>query len=169
MKIKDKLRERRGSALPLTIAIILSFFIIFAGVSEYLRLKLIVSGVKEAIQSSVISLSIENYSNVYGSSREGYSGGYEYIDEEEQWEEIIETRDLYEKLDELLDLENEKEYNLYDLNVDIINTPFVPNSNGDVFQADTYASLKVPLSFGWEHLPPLEIKLKVRSEYMAKF
>ncbi|MDY0277822.1 MAG: hypothetical protein RBQ97_07035 [Acholeplasma sp.] len=169
MKIIDKLREKRASVLPLAIALILSFFIIFASVSEYLRLKLIVSGVKEAIQSSVISVSIENYSNVYGSSREGYSGGYEYIDNEEDWEETIETRDVYEKLNVLLDLENKKQYILSDLNVKIINTPFAPNSNEDVFEADTYASLEVPLSFGWEHLPSLKIKLKVKSEYMAKF
>lgn len=169
MTIIDKLREKTGSVLPLAIALILSFFIIFAGVSEYLRLKLIVSGVKEAIQSSVISVSIENYSSVYGSSREGYSGGYEYIDNKEDWKEVIETRDVYEKLNELLDLENEKEYILSNINVNIINTPFAPNSNKDVFEADTYASLEVPLSFGWEHLPSLKINLKVKSEYMAKF
>ena len=169
MTIIDKLREKTGSVLPLSISLILCFFIIFAGVSEYLRLKLIVSGVKEAIQSSVISLSIENYSNVYGSSREGYSGGYEYIDNEEDYEEVIETSDVYEKLNELLDLDNEKEYTLSNLNVNIINTPFAPNANDTVFEADTYASLEVPLSFGWEHLPSLKINLKVKSEYMAKF
>lgn len=176
----NKLREKKGSIFPLTIAIVLSLFIIFGGVSEYLRLKLIVSGIKEAIQSAVISLSIENYDNIYSSSREGYSGGYKYIDEKDRWEEMLHTEDVFNKLDELLDLRIEEdhhvkvvngeyEYKLSDLEVNIINTPFAPNSHGDVFEADYYIALEVPLSFGWEHLPPLKIRLKVKSEYMAKF
>ncbi len=176
----NKLREKKGSIFPLTIAIVLSLFIIFAGVSEYLRLKLIVSGIKEAIQSAVISLSIENYDNIYSSSREGYSGGYKYIDDKDSWEETLHTENVFNKLDELLDLRIEEdhhvkvvngeyEYKLSDLEVNIINTPFAPNSHGDVFEADSYIALEVPLSFGWEHLPPLKIRLKVKSEYMAKF
>lgn len=182
MTVVNKLREKKGSIFPLTIAIVLSLFIIFAGVSEYLRLKLIVSGIKESIQSAVISLSIENYDNIYSSSREGYSGGYKYIDEKNRWEEMFHTEDLFNKLDELLDLrieedhhvkvvngEYEYKYKLSDLEANIFNTPFAPNSNGDVFEADSYISLEVPLSFGWEDLPPLKVRLKVKSEYIAKF
>lgn len=180
IRLINKLKEKKASVFPLTIAIILSLFIIFAGVSEYLRLKLIASGVKEAIQSAVISLSIENYDNVYSSSREGYSGGFKYIDDKNSWEEMIDIGDLYGELDELLGLKREDiyhvkiiggeyEYKLSNLQVNIINTPFAPNSEGDVFEADSYISLEVPLSFGWDHLPPLNIRLKVKSEYMAKF
>ena len=93
---------------------------------------------------------------------------------------MLHTEDLFNKLDELLDLRIEEEhhvkvvngeyeYKLSDLEVNIINTPFAPNSHGDVFEADSYIALEVPLSFGWEHLPPLKIRLKVKSEYMAKF
>lgn len=180
MTITNKLREKKGSIFPLTIAIVLTLFIIFAGISEYLRLKLIVSGIEEAIQSAVISLSIENYDNIYSSSRDGYSGGYKYNDDKDRWEEKLHTEDVFNKVDELLDLrieedshvkviDGEYEYKLSDLDVNIINTPFGTSSNGDVFEADSFISLEVPLSFGWEHLPPLKIRLKVKSEYMAKF
>ncbi len=180
IRLISKLKENKGSILPLTVSIILALFIIFTGVSEYLRLKLIASAVREAIQSSIISLSIENYDNVYSSSREGYSGGYKYSDDGDSWEEMIDIGDVYNKLDELLDLRiedfhhvkvtgGEYEYKLSNLEVNIINTPFAPNSEGHVFEADSYISLEVPLSFGWDHLPPLNIRLKVKSEYMAKF
>lgn len=162
--IKSKLKEKRGSVIPLAMSSILIFFIIFSGVSEYLRLKMIVSGVRKAIQSSVISLSIENYSSIYPSSREGYSGSYKY-EEDKGWEETLDIEDIYENISEILDLEIEgdiaikrldgkDEYKLSDLKVDILNTPFAPGSNEEDFEADTYASLEVPLSFGWEHLPP---------------
>ena len=180
MTIFKKLKEKNGSMFPLTIAIILSLFIIFSNVSEYLRLKLIVSGIEEAIQSAVISLNIENYDNVYSSSREGYSGGYKYIDNKGRWEESFYTENIFNKLDELLNLRIEEdnhvkivggdyEYKLSNLEVNIINTPFAPNSTGDVFEADSFVFLEVPLSFGWKHLPSLKVRLKVKSEYMAKF
>ncbi len=176
----NKVKEKKGSIFPLTIAIVLSLFIIFTGVSEYLRLKLIVSGIDEAVKSAIISLSIENYDNIYSSSREGYSGGYKFVDSKGNWQEMLHTGEVFNKLDELLDLRIEEdhhvkvvngeyEYKLSDLEVNIINTPFAPNSQEEIFEVESLISLEVPLSFGWEHLPPLKIRLKVESEYMAMF
>ncbi len=43
---------------------------------EFLRLSLIPSGVKEALQDAVVVVVKDNYANVYHGVREGYSGGY---------------------------------------------------------------------------------------------
>lgn len=176
--LKSKLKEERGSIFPLAIAVILSIFIIFAGVSEYLRLKLIASAVQEAVQSAVISVSTQNYDNNFSQTREGYSAGYKKIGG--AWQEQFDTGDIYKKLEELLGLQveggqyvkrtgGEAEYKLSSLSTTIINSPFAPGSNEDVFEAESYIHLEVPLSFGWDHLPPLKIRLKVKSRYVAKF
>jgi len=177
-RISRKLKDKGGYGFPLTIAIILSLLIIVAGVSEYLRLKIIISGVKEGVQNAVIAVSIENYDNNFSPLREGYSAGYKkQVDE---WEERINDGDVWNKLSSLLDLEiqgskyvktsgNQIEYKLSSLSVNIINSDFAPGSNSKVFEAETYLRVEVPLSFGWESLPPLDINLKVKSKYMAKF
>lgn len=173
-----KLKEERGSMFVITIAVILSIFITFTGVSEYLRLKLIVSAVQEAIQTAVISVSTQNYDNNYSQTREGYSASYKKIGS--RWKEQLNTGDIYKKLDELLGLQKEgnqyvkrtkgeDEYRLSGLSTTIINSSFAPNTNDDVFEAESYVHLEVPFSFGWEHLPPMKIRLKVKSKYMAKF
>ena len=178
--MKNKLKEKKGSILPLTLAITLSLFIIMAGVSEYMRLKLIAKGVRDAIQSAVISVSVENFENVYSSTREGYSAGYKYDANKEDWEEEIHLGDVYDKLDELLGLDvegiyhikktgPEYEYKLSNLKVEIINSPLKSNNPDERFTAESLINLEVPLSFGWNHLPPMKIRLKVKSEYMAKF
>ena len=59
------------------IAITLALIFIFAGISEYLRMLVIAQGVRDAVQSSVISTVTENYANVYHGAREGYSGAYQ--------------------------------------------------------------------------------------------
>ncbi|SHH58904.1 hypothetical protein [Sporanaerobacter acetigenes] len=174
---KNKLREKEGGMFILIVSILLIALIVLAGVSEYMRLQIIAKGVRDAVQSAVISVSTENYENVYSSSREAYSAGYKYDENEEEWKENIDTGDVYKKLDDLLGLEkdggyhvkkidSEYEYKLSNLKVEIINSPLKSN---DKFSAETFINLEVPLSFGWEHLPPMKIRLKVKSEYMAKF
>ncbi len=76
-KFKNILANKRGSSFPLIIAVTLALAIIFCGVSEYFRLMVIAQGVRDAVQSAVISTVNDNYSDVYHGIREGYSGAYQ--------------------------------------------------------------------------------------------
>ena len=178
MEINIKLKEKKGNMIPFAVAIVLALLIIFTSISEYLRLKIIAAGIKEVIQSSVITISIENYENVYSSNREGYSSGHKYDNDRDEWKEEIDIGDVYKEMNKLLNLDKQGEYyvktssegyeyRLSDLKVNIINSPL--KSSSDKFQAESYINLEVPLSFGWEHLPSMKIRLKVKSEYMAMF
>lgn len=179
MMINKKLKEKKGSMFPLTVAIILVLLITFTSISEYFRLKIIASGIEDAVQSAVITVSIDNFDNVFSSNREGYSAGYKYDDSREGWEEEIDIGDVYNEMDKLLGLDKQGnyyikaladgyQYRLSDLKVNIINSPLKSNPDNK-FSAESYINLEVPLSFGWEHLPPMKIRLKVKSEYMAMF
>lgn len=180
MEIRLKINDKKGSMFPLTVGIIVVLLIIMTGISEYMRLKTIASGVEKAIQSSIITVSVENYENIYSSTREKHSASYKYNEEIENWKEVIDLGDVYEELDSLLGLmvEDNKhikktgpdlEYSLSGLDVVILNSPLISNNTEDRFIAETFINLEVPLSFGWGHLPSMNIRLKVRSEYMAKF
>jgi hypothetical protein len=179
IRIKSKFFEKKGGMYILTAVILLVSLTLMAGVFEYFRLQIIAKGVRDAVQSAVISTSTENYDNVYSTSREGYSGGYKR--KEGSWKEEVDKGDIYEKLDALLGLKEEGEYhvkkiksNIYEyrlsnLDVNIINSPLAPSYKDEQFKAETFITVEVPLSFGWEHLPPLLIRPKVVSKYMMKF
>lgn len=177
-KLIIKLKEKGGYSFPLTVLIVLSLLVVIAGISEYLRLNLIISAIRESVQNAVIAVSIENYDNTYSPLREGYSGGYKIP--EEEWIEQVDDGDVWNKLRTLLDLEqqgssyvkmtkNQVEYELSDLYVNIINSSFAPDLETNVFEAETYLTVEIPLSFGWDKIQPLIIDLKVKSKYMAKF
>lgn len=179
--LKRLLREKSGNALPLACAIVMSLILIFSAVSEYMRLQLIAKGVRDALQTSVISVATENYDDVYNGLREGYSGGYT-LSASDKWESKLDTGDVYAYLDNLLGLEKngayhikisgkEVEYKLSELKVNIINTPVAPSNPDSLqkFQAEAYIHLEVHLSFGWDKLPPLKINLKVKAGYTPKF
>ena len=101
-KIKRILRCKKAMSYPLIIAIALSIVIVACGAFEYMRLMLIAQGVRDAVQSSIISVSTGNYSDVYSSLREGYSGGY--VNEGSGFNEKINTGDVYARLSNLLGL-----------------------------------------------------------------
>lgn len=179
--IRRILKEKKGNALPLACAIVLSLIIIFSAVSEYMRLQIIAKGVRDALQTSVIAVAAQNYDDVYNGLREGYSGGYN-LNQANLWESKVDTGDIFTYLDNLLGLEKngvyhikftgkETEYKLSDLKINIINTPLAPlNPNtSNKFQAQATIHIEVPLSFGWDKLPPLQINLKVNARYTSKF
>jgi hypothetical protein len=70
-RICDILKSKRGSSFPLIVAITLALVIVFCGVSESIRLMIVAQGVRNAVQSAVISTINDNYGNVYHSVREG--------------------------------------------------------------------------------------------------
>ena len=180
-KIKKILRCKKAMSYPLVIAIALAIVIISCAAFEYMRLMLIAQGVRDGVQSAIISVSTGNYSDVYSSLREGYSGGY--VNEGSGFNEQINTGDVYARLAGLLGLQKEGshyvkyvdggviEYRVSNLNITITNAPFAPTDRdgSQRFQAEATIFLEVPLSFGWGHLPPMRINLNVKAGWTPKF
>lgn len=173
-------KNRSGSGFPLVIAVVLAVLIVSCAVYEYLRLTIIAAGVRDAVQSAIIAVATENYSNVYPGLRQSYSGGFSRSSN--QWTEQISTGDIYSQLTESLGLipendqyvkqaGNQLEYSLSGLTVKILNAPFAPSDPNSIrqFTAQAVIHLKVPLSFGWGHLPPMEADLPIQAIYRPRF
>ena len=179
-KIIQLLRSRKAySSAPLAVVIALAGMMFFVVLWQIIRLVIIAAGVKDAVQSAVIATSVGNYSNVYDGVREGYSGGYRYSGN--SWRTAVSTGDVYGRLDQLLGLHSRggkhiktnfdgPEYAVYGLSVNVDNAQFAPTS-GDIpqFSATSYITLEVPLSFCGDMLPPMKIRLCVKSKYTPKF
>jgi len=180
-KIKKVLRCKKAMSYPLVIAIALAIVIISCAAFEYMRLMLIAQGVRDGVQSAIISVSTGNYSDVYASIREGYSGGY--VNDGSGFNEQINTGDVMARLDSLLGLKREgshhvkyvdgdvMEYRVSNLTVNVINAPLAPTDRdaAQKFLAEATIYLEVPLSFGWSGLPPMRITLNVKSGWTPRF
>lgn len=170
----------KGSGFPLAVVITLCLVMIFTGISEYFRLIIIAQGVRDALQSAVISTVNDNYDDVYHGVREGYSGGYQPIDSE--FEEFIDYGDIYDTLvivlgltdndeyDSKLTRDGKTEFKISDLEVDIKNIPLASGDiKGQRFRIDSSIILEVPVSFGGKLLPSMKIKVKNSAGYTPKF
>lgn len=179
-KLLSVLRSNRGSMSFFSVFIILSLLLLVAGIFEFYRLQIIAQGTSDAVQKAVTAACTENYGRLYNGVREGYSGGYRLEDDE--WVQDIDSGSVYAKLDGILGTRDENtkhvkytqdraEFSLSDLSVQMTNTPFAPGDpeNENMFTGIAELHLEVPLSFGWNALPPMQIHLKVTAGYMAKF
>lgn len=174
------LKDKKASSFPFIIAITLSLVIIFCGISEYFRLVIVAQGVRDAVQTAVISTVNDNYDDVYHGVREGYSGAYQPIAED--FEESLDYGDIYDRLDSILGLsysdgyhekrtsDSKLEFRVWGLSVDIRNAPFASGDQSSArFEADSTIMLEVPVSFGGKFLQPMRIKVKTSAGYTPRF
>lgn len=173
------LKDNKGNATVLAVAVSLAVIMLMCVVFEYLQMLIITEGIKQAVQSSVISAVGENYDDAYSQLREGYSGGYKYHDDE--FSESIDTWDIYGRLDHLLGLTTEEnkhikyrddgtvEYIISNLQVEFENTDFAQDDNRKNLNATIYTDIEIPVRFGGRELIPIKYTMKVKSAYTPKF
>ena len=178
LKLRNILKDKRAESTPMTIAMILSILLLCCALAEFFRLGIIVQGVRDSLQSSVISVATTNYDEVYNGLREGYSGGYQLSGDD--WQSNLDYYDVYGRMDEILGTTTSQgyhvkeqplgyEYRYNDLNIEITNTGLTPGNANKNFEADVSVQIEIPLSFGWELVPPLEMDIRTKAAYMPKF
>jgi len=173
--MRNLIKNNDGSAALWACILVLCFMIVFAGISEYFRVLMITKGVRDAVQTSVIAVATQNYDDVYNGLREGYSGAYT-LNASGDWEEKMDEGEVLGQLSGLLGLsngekrnENNLEYAIRNMKINMINTPLAPGNNQKRFEAEVLLDLEVPMSLGWQHLPPFDIHMKVKAGYSPKF
>lgn len=171
------LKDRSGNMMPLVAAVAIGMLLIILGVSEYMRLVITAAGIKDAMESAIISTVNDNYDEVYHSVREGYAAGYE--PDGESFVASVDYGDIYDRLCFLLGLEEdgdgyvkinnggETEYRLSGLSVSIPNTAL--GGGGDTYHADASVRLEVPVRFAGKIITNMSIHLRVRAAYTEKF
>jgi hypothetical protein len=174
------MRCKKGYSYPLAIAVALAIVIVACVVFEYMRLMIISQGVRDGIQSAIISVTTGNYDDVYATLREGYSGGY--VNNGSGFNEQTDLGDVYGRLAGDMGLRHEGvyyvkysgdviEYRVSGLKINAINAPFAPSDRDKAqkFLAEATIQLEVPLSFGWSKLPPMKITLYCKAGWTPRF
>ena len=163
--------------MPLVVAVTICMLIIILGVAEYMRLVITAAGIKDAMESAVISTVNDNYNEVYHSVREGYAAGYE--PDGESFSPSVDYGDIYSRMCFLLGLEEdgagyvrinnggEMEYCLSNLCVYIHNNAL--GAGGGPYYADASIRLEVPVRFTGKIITNMSINLKGRAAYTEKF
>ncbi len=146
----------------------------------YMRLMIVAQGVRDSVQSAIVDVATENWDEAYAGLREGYSGGYQLAGS--SWSQNVTSGNVYARLQDVLGIEYEGgqyvkysgenlEYRLYDLHLDVENAPLAPSVPDGITQLNVTGTITVdvPLSFGFGHLPPMQITMKLNAKYVPRF
>lgn len=145
-----------------------------------MRLMIVAQGVRDSVQSAIVDVATENWDEAYAGLREGYSGGYQLAGS--SWSQNVTSGNVYARLQDVLGIEYEGgqyvkysgenlEYRLYDLHLDVENAPLAPSVPDGITQLNVTGTITVdvPLSFGFGHLPPMQITMKLNAKYVPRF
>jgi len=171
-------RNNRGNATIIAVSVCMSLILVMCVIFEYMQMLIICNGVKNAVQSAVVSTVVANYDESYSQLREGYSGGYTYVDTD--FTETIDTWNVYTRLDRLLGLTEEGdkhikyigekiEYSISDMQIETENTAFAQGNANRNLNATVYMDVEIPVRFGGRELIPLKVRMKVKASYIPKF
>ena len=145
-----------------------------------MRLMIVAQGVRDSVQSAIVDVATENWDEAYAGLREGYSGGYQLSGS--SWSQNVTSGNVYARLQNVLGVEYEGgqyvkysgedlEYRLYDLHLEVENAPLAPSVPDGITQLNVTGTITVdvPLSFGFGHLPPMQITMKLNAKYVPRF
>lgn len=179
-KIQEVLKNKSGQGVPMILAVVLCCLILACVTFEYMRLTIVAQGVRDSVQSAIVDVATENWDEAYAGLREGYSGGYQLAGS--SWSQNVTSGNVYARLQDVLGIEYEGgqyvkysgknlEYRLYDLHLDVENAPLAPSVPDGITQLNVTGTITVdvPLSFGFGHLPPMQITMKLNAKYVPRF
>ena len=111
---------------------------------------------------------------------DSYSGGYQLAGS--SWSQNVTSGNVYARLQNVLGVEykdgqyvkysgEDLEYRLYDLHLEVENAPLAPSVPDGITQLNVTGTITVdvPLSFGFGHLPPMQITMKLNAKYVPRF
>lgn len=177
---KEILKNQSGQGIPMILAIVLCCLVLACVTFEYMRLMIIAQGVRDSVQSAIVDVATENWDEVYSGLREGYSGGYQFSGS--SWSHNITSGNVYTRLQQVLGIKYEDgqyvkytgtdlEYRLSNLKLEVENAPLAPSVPEGITQLNVTGAITVdiPLSFGFGHLTPLQITMKLNAKYVPRF
>lgn len=179
-RLTNKLRCKRGLSLYLwALILFVSLLLLATAIWEATRAGIVYIGVRDAVESAIITTATSNAYNTYNGVREGNSGAYT-PDGAGGWSKTVTTADVIYKLRTLLNLKYQSggyahmkkdgisyEFKISDINVDAEITPL-----GDNVQQSTYHTtclVEVPFDFGFGYLPNMRIRMRHQSTYVPRF
>ena len=178
-KIREVLKDNSGQGVPMILAVVLCCLILACVTFEYMRLMIVAQGVRDSVQSAIVDVATENWDEAYAGLREGYSGGYQLSGS--SWSQNVTSGNVYARLQNVLGVEYEGgqyvkysgedlEYRLYDLHLEVENAPLAPSVPDGITQLNVTGTITVdvPLSFGFGHLPPMQITMKLNAKYVPR-
>lgn len=170
-RLKKRMLANRGFSYVITSVLMICVLLIGVAVFEVVRLYIQAGAVRDKFEDSIISMCVENYSEMYQPIRESHASSYAFNGI--RWEERHKANEQYIRtyLNKAMGVGEIMQCEIVSISFDVDSPSVAP---ADTDTAKKYAvsgsiTIKVPYRFAWQELAPISLKLDVKSQWRALF
>ena len=169
--LKKRMLANSGFSYVITSVLMICVLLIGVAVFEVIRLYIQAGAVRDKFEDSIISMCVENYSEMYQPIRESHASSYAFNGI--RWEERHKANEQYIRtyLNKAMGVGEIMQCEIVSISFDVDSPSVAP---ADTDTAKKYAvsgsiTIKVPYRFAWQELAPISLKLDVKSQWRALF
>ena len=170
-RLKKRMLANRGFSYVITSVLMICVLLIGVAVFEVIRLYIQAGAVRDKFEDSIISMCVENYSEMYQPIRESHAASYRYNGF--RWVNSSKANERYIRtyLSRAMNAGEIMQCEIVSVSFNVEPAALAPS---DTDSAQKYAVsgtlvIRIPYRFAWQELPPIEMSLDVRSQWQAKF
>lgn len=169
--LKKRMLANSGFSYVITSVLMICVLLIGVAVFEVIRLYIQAGAVRDKFEDSIISMCVENYSDMYQPIRESHAASYRYNGF--RWVNSSKANERYIRtyLSRAMNAGEIMQCEIVSVSFNVEPAALAPS---DTDSAQKYAVsgtlvIRIPYRFAWQELPPIEMSLDVRSQWQAKF
>lgn len=165
--------------------VIITFMMLMSISWEYVRIFSVLNDLDNSVVSSVEGVAQENWDEIYQGVREGYAGAYTKDELTDDWEEIINRKQIIEQMKEMYDFEEDGllltkvgsdgktifSIEPDEMEITVINTSF-DDDEGAALVVEATNTVVLPFMFlagMFDEVPAIEFERTTKVRYVPKF
>lgn len=169
--LKKRILNCKGFSYVILSVLMVVILLIGVAVFEIIRLNIQAGAVRNKFEDSIISMCVENYSQMYQPIRESYAASYRYNGF--RWVESNKANERYIRtyLNKAMSAGEIMQCEIVSINYDVEPAALAPSDTDTAqkFAVSGTIVIRIPYRFAWEALPPIQMKLDVKSQWQAQF
>lgn len=169
--LKKRILSNKGFSYVILSVLMIVILLMGVAIFEIIRINIQAAAVRDKFEDAIISMCVENYSEMYQPIRESHASSYAFNGT--RWEERHKANEQYIRtyLNKAVSAGEIMQCEIVSISFDVDSPSVAP---ADTDTAKKYAvsgsiTIKVPYRFAWQELAPISLKLDVKSQWRAMF
>lgn len=169
--LKKRIFSNKGFSYVILSVLMIVILLMGVAIFEIIRINIQAATVRDKFEDAIISMCVENYSEMYQPIRESHASSYAFNGI--RWEERHKANEQYIRtyLNKAMGAGEIMQCEIVPISFNVDSPSVAP---ADTDTAKKYAvsgsiTIKVPYRFAWQELAPISLKLDVKSQWRALF
>ncbi|MBP0984075.1 MAG: hypothetical protein J6A19_10160 [Oscillospiraceae bacterium] len=169
--LKKRILSCKGFSYVILSVLMIVILLMGVAIFEIIRINVQAGAVRDKFEDAIISMCVENYTQMYQPIRESHAASYEYNGS--RWIENNKANEQYIRtyLNNAMSAGEIMQCEIVSVDFDVESADLAPSNTetAQKFSVSGSLTIRIPYRFAWEELAPISLKLDVKSQWRALF